>query len=58
MNAKIDKTINGKHVTARPVYKGGVQPAYWAATVNQRSLPRQFESATEAFRYAAQSLVS
>jgi hypothetical protein len=58
MNAKIDKTINGKQVTARPIYKGGVQPAYWAATVNQRSLPQQFESATEAFRYAAQSLVS
>jgi hypothetical protein len=57
MNAKIDKTINGQRVSARPVYKGGVQPAYWAATVNQRSLPRQFESATEAFRFAEQSLV-
>lgn len=56
MNAKIDKTINGQRVSARPVYKGGIQPAYWAATVNQRSLPRQFESATEAFRFAAQSL--
>lgn len=56
MNARINKTINGQYVSARPVYKGGVTPAYWAATVNQRSLPRQFESATEAFQFATQAL--
>ena len=56
MNAKINKTINGKRVSARPVFKDGIEPAYWAATVNERSLPKQFSSATEVFRFAALSV--
>lgn len=53
MNTTIKKTINGQHVAARPIYKGGAEPAYWSAIVNQRSLPRMFTSASEIFRFAA-----
>lgn len=58
MNAKINKTINGQRVSARPVFKDGVQPAYWAATVNERTLAKQFSSPTEAFRFAARARLS
>ncbi len=53
MNVTIKRTINGQCVAARPVFKGGAQPAYWAATVNNQSLPRPFSSAPEVFRFAA-----
>lgn len=53
MNVTIKKTINGQHISARPVFKGGAQPAYWAATVNEESLLRPFKSAAEVFRFAA-----
>ncbi|MFA7386739.1 MAG: hypothetical protein WCZ87_03675 [Thiohalobacteraceae bacterium] len=53
MNAKIDKTINGQRVSARPIFKDGIQPAYWAATINERTLAKQFASPTEAFHFAA-----
>lgn len=53
MNVTIKKTINGQRVSARPVFKGGAQPAYWTATVNEQSLLRPFKSATEVFRFAA-----
>jgi hypothetical protein len=53
MNVTIKKTINGQRVSARPVFKGGAQPAYWAATVNEQSLPRPFKSAPEVFHFAA-----
>lgn len=56
MNTIIKKIINGKQVTARPIYKGGVEPAYWSAIVNERSLPRTFASAPEIFRFAALSV--
>lgn len=49
MNVK--KNINGQTVVARPVFKGGCAPAYWMATINERTLTRTFASASEAFRY-------
>lgn len=58
MNATVTKTINGHHISARPVFKGGAEPAYWTAIVNERSLPRQFPTATAIFRFAARDLQS
>ena len=52
MNAKISRTINGQRIAARPVFKGGVQPAYWAGTVNGHTLPQTFASPTHLFRFA------
>ncbi|MFP5506866.1 MAG: hypothetical protein ACLGH6_11765 [Gammaproteobacteria bacterium] len=56
MNATVSKTINGQVISARPVFKGGEQPAYWTAIVNERSLPRQFPTATAIFRFASREL--
>ena len=53
MNTTIRKPIKGQHVSARPVFKGGLQPAYWSATVNEHSLPQVFPSPAAAFRFAA-----
>lgn len=58
MNATVSKTINGQRISARPVFKGDAEPAYWTAIVNERSLPRQFPTATAIFRFAARDLQS
>jgi hypothetical protein len=52
MNAKIEKTINGLAVCANPIFKGGILPAYWACSVNDRVIPKTFSSASEVFRFA------
>lgn|GEM_PF-1252272 len=52
MNAKVEKKINGHSVTANPIYKGGVLPAYWEGSINDRMLIKTFSSATEVFRFA------
>ena len=49
------KKINGNTVVAKPVFKGGHMPAYWMATINERTLSRTFESANEAFRFVVYS---
>ena len=58
MNTTIRKMINGQRVSARPVFKGGLQPAYWSATVNEHSLPQVFPSPSDAFRFAEHFKVS
>jgi len=52
MNAKIEKTINGRAISAYPVFKGGVQPAYWSCAINNRVINKIFGSASEVFRFA------
>jgi hypothetical protein len=52
MNAKVEKKINGQSVTANPIFKGGVLPAYWACSINDRMISKTFSSATEVFRFA------
>jgi hypothetical protein len=52
MNAKVQKTINGVSVIANPIFKGGMLPAYWACSINDRMIPKTFRSATEVFRFA------
>ena len=51
MNGRVRKEINGRTVVARPVYKGGVLPAYWVGTVNERTLPLTCESAPAVFGF-------
>jgi len=53
MNAKVEKKINGHSVTANPIYKGGILPAYWEGAINDHMLAKTFESAIEVFRFAA-----
>ncbi len=52
MNAKIERKINGLNVSAKPVFKGGVLPAYWACAIDELMIDRTFESAREVFRFA------
>lgn len=52
MNAKVEKIINGLSVSANPIFKGGVLPAYWACSINDRMVPKTFSSASEVFRFA------
>ena len=52
MNAKVEKKINGLSVSANPIFKGGVLPAYWACSINDRVFPKTFSSAAEVFRFA------
>ena len=52
MNARIEKTINGVSVSANPIFKDGVLPAYWSCAVNDRILPKTFSSAAEVFQFA------
>jgi hypothetical protein len=52
MNAKVEKKINGVSVVANPIYKGGLLPAYWACSINDRMIQKTFSSATEVFRFA------
>jgi len=52
MNAKIEKHINGRFISANPVFKGGVLPAYWSCAINDRIIDKIFSSASEIFRFA------
>jgi hypothetical protein len=52
LNAKVEKKINGLAVSANPIFKGGVLPAYWACAINDRMIPKTFSSASEVFRFA------
>ncbi len=54
MNTSVRKEIKGQRVTARPVFKGGVRPAYWLGAVNDHTLPRVFPSALDVFRFVEQ----
>lgn len=42
----VKQIINGQRVSVHPVYRGGVQPASCAGTVNQRILPRHLKAPT------------
>ena len=53
MNARIEKKINGLNVSANPVFKGGVLPAYWACAIDEHMIDRTFESAREVFLFAS-----
>ena len=52
MNSKIEKTINGRAISANPVFKGGAQPSYWSCAINDRIIAKIFSSANEVFRFA------
>ena len=52
---KVIKNIKGSTVVAKPVFKGGHMPAYWMATIDERTVSRTFETANEAFRFVAYS---
>ena len=52
MTAKVEKTINGCNVTARPVYKGAAMPAYWICHIDQHVHAKTFSSAQDVFRFA------
>ena len=52
MNTKVEKRINGLAVSANPIFKGGVLPAYWACAINDRMISKTFSSASEVFRFA------
>lgn len=54
MNMMVKKEVNGALVTARPVFKGGSAPAYWAAIVNGRMMLRTFASPQSLFRFVAE----
>ena len=51
MNAKVEKKINGLSVSASPIFKGGILPAYWTCTINDHMIPKTFDSAKEVFRF-------
>jgi hypothetical protein len=51
MNAKVEKKINGLSVSASPIFKGGVLPAYWTCSINDHVIPKIFNSAQEVFRF-------
>jgi hypothetical protein len=51
MNAKVEKKINGLSVSASPIFKGGVLPAYWTCSINDHMIPKIFKSAHEVFRF-------
>jgi hypothetical protein len=52
MNARIEKMINGVPVSANPIFKDGVLPAYWSCAVNEHILSKTFSSASEVFQFA------
>lgn len=52
MNAKVEKEINGLSVTANPIFKGGILPAYWACSINDYMIPQTFSSVRDVFRFA------
>ncbi len=47
----VTKDINGKTVVAKPVFRGGYQPVYWMAIVNERTVGRTFASPRDAFAF-------
>lgn len=51
MNAKVQKTIQGQSVVARPVFKGEPTPAYWLGAINEHALDQRFPSAPEVFHF-------
>lgn len=53
MNTTIHKQINGSEVQARPVFKGGSAPAYWAAIVDGHMMNRTFASPRTLFQFFA-----
>lgn len=52
MSAKVEKKINGLAVSANPIFKGGMLPAYWSCAINDRMIPKTFSSARDVFRFA------
>ncbi len=54
MNMTVEKHVNGSLIKARPVFKGGIAPAYWAAIVNGRMMLRTFASPQSLFRFMAE----
>ncbi len=52
MATKIEKTINGRAISANPVFKDGARPAYWSCAINDRIIAKIFSSASEVFRFA------
>jgi hypothetical protein len=52
MNPKVEKKINGLSVSATPVFKGGLLPAYWECVINENIIQQTFKSAAEVFRFA------
>ena len=52
MNAKVEKKINGLSVSAKPIFKGGVLPAYWTCSINDHVIAKTFSSAIDVFRFA------
>ena len=52
MNSKVEKKINGLSVSATPVFKGGLLPAYWQCIINERVIQQTFKSAADVFRFA------
>jgi len=52
MNSKVEKKINGLSVSATPVFKGGLLPAYWQCGINEHIIQQTFKSAAEVFRFA------
>jgi hypothetical protein len=51
MSMTVKQTINDQCVSVRPVYRGGVQAAYWADIVNERALLRHFQAPGDVFRF-------
>jgi len=52
MNSKVEKKINGLSVSATPVFKHGLLPAYWECIINEHVIQQTFKSAAEVFRFA------
>ncbi len=52
MNSKVERKINGLSVSATPVFKGGLLPAYWECVINEHVVAKTFKSAAEVFRFA------
>jgi len=52
MSVKVAKKINGLSVSATPVFKGGLLPAYWECIINEHIIQQTFKSAAEVFRFA------
>jgi hypothetical protein len=52
MNSKVEKKINGLSVSATPVFKGGLLPAYWQCIINEHVIEQTFKSAADVFRFA------
>jgi len=51
MKATVANKISGLSVSASPIFKGGVLPAYWTCSINDHMIPKIFKSAHEVFRF-------